>query len=79
VSSLHYLFSESLGEAEAEESCSQASQLIVRLRQPFDAFLLAQEWGGEYERITSDQDIIVQVKDMASVNDMMHVGTLKIS
>ncbi|OAX36550.1 hypothetical protein K503DRAFT_801939, partial [Rhizopogon vinicolor AM-OR11-026] len=38
-------------------SQSRALRLIVRLGQPFSAFLLAQQWGGEYMRIASDQNI----------------------
>ncbi|KAG1780715.1 hypothetical protein EV702DRAFT_1080116 [Suillus placidus] len=39
-------------------------RLIVRLGQPFSAFLLAQQRSGEYKRIASDRDIITQVKDV---------------
>jgi hypothetical protein len=53
-------------------------RLIVRLGQPFNAFLLAQQRGREYKRIASDRDIIAQVKDMASVQGMMDVRTLEI-
>ncbi|OAX34763.1 hypothetical protein K503DRAFT_868710 [Rhizopogon vinicolor AM-OR11-026] len=60
------------------ESESRALRLLVRLRQPFSAFLLAQQWGGEYKRIAADHDIIVQVKDMTSVRDMMDVRMLEI-
>jgi hypothetical protein len=67
---------ESPGE-NSEESYSQTLRLIVRLGQSFSAFLLMQ-WGGEYKRIASDQSIIAQVKDMASVNDMMDVRILEI-
>jgi hypothetical protein len=78
VSSLHDSLGESLGENEDSESYQQALRLIVRLGQPFSAFLLARQRGGEYCRIASDQNIIAQVKDMASVNDMMDVRTLEI-
>ncbi|OAX41551.1 hypothetical protein K503DRAFT_797882 [Rhizopogon vinicolor AM-OR11-026] len=57
---------------------SQALRLIVRLGQPFGAFLLAQQQSGEYKRIASDRDITAQVKDMASVHNMMDVRTLEI-
>jgi hypothetical protein len=53
-------------------------RLIVRLGQPFSAFLLAQQRGREYKRIASDHDIIAQVKDVASVQGMMDVRTLEI-
>ncbi|KAG1843657.1 hypothetical protein C8R48DRAFT_678697 [Suillus tomentosus] len=57
-----------------EEPGSRALRLVVRLGQPFDAFLLAQQRIGEYKRIASDYNIIAQVKDIASV-DNMDVGT----
>jgi len=60
------------------ESHSRGLRLIVHLGQPFAAFLLAQQWGGEYKRIASDHDIIAQVKNMASVRDMMDIRTLEI-
>jgi hypothetical protein len=60
------------------ESRSRALQLIVRLGQPFSAFLLAQQRGGEYRRVASDHDIIAQVKDVASVHSMMDIRTLEI-
>jgi hypothetical protein len=60
------------------ESNSQALQLIVRLRQPFSAFLLAQERGGEYKRIATNYDIIAQIKGNAFVRDVMDVRTLEI-
>jgi hypothetical protein len=60
------------------EAHLRALRLIVHLGQPFAAFLLAQHWGGAYKRIASDHDIIAQVKDVASVRDMMDVRTLEI-
>lgn len=58
----------------------RALRLIVRLGQPFGAFLLARQRGGEYKRIASDLDIIAQVKDVSgSVRKMMDVRTLEIS
>ncbi|KAG2339575.1 hypothetical protein BDR05DRAFT_613660 [Suillus weaverae] len=59
------------------ECRSRALRLIVRLGQPFGAFLLAQQRGGEYKRIASDRDIIAQVKDAASVHNM-DIRTLEI-
>ncbi|KAG2148638.1 WD40-repeat-containing domain protein [Suillus bovinus] len=53
-------------------------RLIVRLGQPFGALLLARQWGGEYRRIASDHNIIAQVRDMASVDDMMDIRMLEI-
>ncbi|KAG2117627.1 heterokaryon incompatibility protein-domain-containing protein [Suillus cothurnatus] len=60
------------------ESCSRALRLIVRLGQPFGAFLLAQQRGGEYKRIASDYDITAEVKDVSSVHTMMDIRTLEI-
>jgi hypothetical protein len=53
-------------------------RLIVRLGQPFSAFLLVQQRGREYKRIASDHGIIAQVKDVDSVDGMMDVRTLEI-
>ncbi|KAG2149068.1 uncharacterized protein EDB93DRAFT_358436 [Suillus bovinus] len=58
---------------------SRALRLIVRLGQPFSAFLLARQHSGEYKRIASNRDIVAQVKDMTSVRDMMDIRTLEIS
>ncbi|KAG2117648.1 hypothetical protein BD769DRAFT_1777979 [Suillus cothurnatus] len=71
---------DSFGEEELadSESYSRALRLIVRLGQPFGAFLLAQQRGGEYKRIASDHDIIAQVKDVTSVRSMMDIRTLEI-
>ncbi|KAJ8596598.1 hypothetical protein M405DRAFT_135145 [Rhizopogon salebrosus TDB-379] len=60
------------------EAHLRALRLIVHLGQPFGAFLLAQQWAGEYKRIASDHDIIAQVKDVTSVRDMMDVRRLEI-
>ncbi|KAG1763656.1 hypothetical protein EV702DRAFT_1157164 [Suillus placidus] len=60
------------------ESHSRALRLIVRLGQPFGAFLLAQQHSGEYKRIASDCTIIAQVRDVASIHNMMDVRTLEI-
>jgi hypothetical protein len=60
------------------ESDSQALRLVVRLRQSFSALLLAQQWSGEYKRISADHDIIAKVKNVVSVQDMMNVKTLEI-
>ncbi|KAG1794769.1 uncharacterized protein HD556DRAFT_1535973 [Suillus plorans] len=69
---------ESLGGSLVEEEPrSRALRLMVRLGQPFDAFLLVQQRVGEYKRIASDYNIIAQVKDIASV-DNMDVGTVEI-
>jgi hypothetical protein len=54
----------------------RAFRLAARLEQPFSAFLLAQQRGGEYKRIASDHDIIAQANDLSSIPDM--VMTLEI-
>jgi hypothetical protein len=54
---------------------SRALRLLVRLRQPFSAFLLAQQRSGEYKRIASDHDIIGQVNN---VGDPMDIKTIEI-
>jgi hypothetical protein len=79
VSPLHDSPEESLGDdgEVGSESHLRALRLIVRLGRPFSAILLAQQWGREYKRIASDQNIIVQVKDMTAVHDM-NVRTLVI-
>jgi hypothetical protein len=53
----------------------RAFRLLVRLGQPFSAFLLAQQRSGEYKRIASDHDIIGQVND---VGDLMDIRTIEI-
>ncbi|KAG2366250.1 hypothetical protein BDR07DRAFT_1396541 [Suillus spraguei] len=60
-----------------EERGSRALRLMVRLQQPFDAFLLVQQGVGEYKRVASDYNIVAQIKDIASV-DHMDVGTVEI-
>ncbi|KAG0699367.1 hypothetical protein DFH29DRAFT_1081318 [Suillus ampliporus] len=66
-------------EQELGDSESRALRLVVRLEQPFSAFLLAQQPGGEYKRIASDHDIIAQVTDVASVHNILGgVRTLEI-
>ncbi|KAG2126788.1 uncharacterized protein EDB93DRAFT_1257432 [Suillus bovinus] len=50
---------------------SRALRLLVRLRQPFSAFLLAQQRSVEYKKIATDHDIIGQVNDVVSVRDLM--------
>ncbi|KAG2364291.1 hypothetical protein BDR07DRAFT_1402050 [Suillus spraguei] len=60
------------------DSHSRALRLIVRLGQPFSGLLLARLRDGEFERIASDRDIVAQVKDMTSVDNMMDIRTLEI-
>ncbi|KAG2087803.1 WD40-repeat-containing domain protein [Suillus discolor] len=67
-----------LDEPEDDELVTRSLRLLVRLARPFGALLLAQQWGGEYKRIASDNNIIAQARDMASVNDMMDVRMLEI-
>ncbi|KAG2361368.1 heterokaryon incompatibility protein-domain-containing protein [Suillus spraguei] len=61
------------------QSHSRALRLIVRLGQPFDAFLLARQHSGEYKRIASDCNIVAQVREVAGSVHKMHVRTLEIS
>ncbi|KAG1823960.1 WD40-repeat-containing domain protein [Suillus subaureus] len=60
------------------EPAMRELKLMVRLRQPFGGLLLAQQWGGEYKRIASDNNITAQVRDTALVDDMMDVRMLEI-
>jgi hypothetical protein len=60
------------------ESRERAMRLIVRLGQPFSAFLLVRQRGTEYKRIASDHNIIAQVKDVHSVHGVMDIRTLEI-
>ncbi|KAG2142871.1 uncharacterized protein EDB93DRAFT_1252134 [Suillus bovinus] len=55
----------------------RALRLLVCIGQPFDAFLLAQQRAREYKRIASDHNIIAEVKNIASVNNM-NTGTVEI-
>ncbi|KAG2737900.1 hypothetical protein P692DRAFT_201874434, partial [Suillus brevipes Sb2] len=64
------------GKQEVVDQESRAFRLLVRLRQHFSAFLLAQQRSGEYKRIASDHDIIGQVYD---VGDLMDIRTIEIS
>jgi hypothetical protein len=54
----------------------RALRLLVRLGQPFGALFLAQQRGGEFKRIASDNNIIARVRDITS--SMMDVRTLEI-
>ncbi|KAG1887869.1 hypothetical protein F4604DRAFT_1675013 [Suillus subluteus] len=65
-----------LGGLPVEELGSQALRLLVRLGQPFGAFLLAQQRVGEYKRIASDHNIVAQVKD--TFIDNIDIGTVEI-
>ncbi|KAG2743754.1 hypothetical protein P692DRAFT_20168015 [Suillus brevipes Sb2] len=49
---------------------SRALRLIVRLGQQFNALLLIQQYDGGYKRIASDGDIIAQVRDTSSIQNM---------
>ncbi|KAG2357625.1 WD40-repeat-containing domain protein [Suillus spraguei] len=60
-----------------DSESTEALRLMVRLRQPFNVFLLARQRTGEYKRIVSDHNIVAQVKDISSV-DNMHIGTVEI-
>ncbi|KAG1791546.1 uncharacterized protein HD556DRAFT_642316 [Suillus plorans] len=56
---------------------SRSLRLMVHLGQAFSALLIAQQHVGEYKRVASDQYIIAQVKDPASI-DIMNIRTLDI-
>ncbi|KAG2364271.1 heterokaryon incompatibility protein-domain-containing protein [Suillus spraguei] len=55
----------------------RALRLMVRLGQPFSAFLLKRERRKEYRRVASDHSIIAQFSDTTCVDDMK-VRTLEI-
>ncbi|KAG2365169.1 hypothetical protein BDR07DRAFT_1354004 [Suillus spraguei] len=55
----------------------EALRLMVRLRQPFNAFLLARQRIGEYKRVASDHNIVAQIRDISFVGNM-DVGTVEI-
>ncbi|KIK34863.1 hypothetical protein CY34DRAFT_812605 [Suillus luteus UH-Slu-Lm8-n1] len=55
---------------------SRAFRLLVRLGQPFSAFLLAQQRSGEYKRIASDHDIIGRVNDIRNPMDIRTIEIL---
>lgn len=61
------------------QSHSRALRLIVRLGQPFSAFLLARQHSGEYKRIASDCNIIAQVREVSGSVHKMKIRTLEIS
>ncbi|KAG2340691.1 hypothetical protein BDR05DRAFT_500149 [Suillus weaverae] len=61
-----------------DELVTRGLKLLVRLARPFSALLLAQQRGGEYKRIASDNEIIAQVRDIASVVDIMDIRTPEI-
>ncbi|KIK33436.1 hypothetical protein CY34DRAFT_711456 [Suillus luteus UH-Slu-Lm8-n1] len=63
------------GKQEVVDEESREFRLLVRLGQPFSAFLLAQQRSGEYKRIASDHDIIGQVND---VRDLMDIRIIEI-
>ncbi|KAG2755173.1 hypothetical protein P692DRAFT_2068528 [Suillus brevipes Sb2] len=55
---------------------TRAFLLLVRLGQPFSAFLLAQQRNGEYKRIASDHDITGQVNDVGYLMDIKTIEIL---
>ncbi|KAG1720150.1 hypothetical protein EDB19DRAFT_1965798 [Suillus lakei] len=63
----------SLGDNEPPDSQSDTRELrlLARLAQPFRALLLAQQRGGEYKRIASDQNIIASVDDITRMDARM--------
>ncbi|KAG1895868.1 uncharacterized protein F5891DRAFT_1056442 [Suillus fuscotomentosus] len=72
--------SDSPGEEELSvdpEAHLRSLRLMVHLGQAFSALLVAQQRVGEYKRVASDQYIIAQVKDPASI-DITNIRTLDI-
>ncbi|KAG1817071.1 uncharacterized protein BJ212DRAFT_1350659 [Suillus subaureus] len=65
------------GGSSVEEPGSRALRLMVRLGQPFNAILLAQQRVREYKRIASDHHIVAQVEDITSF-DNIDVSTVEI-
>ncbi|KAG2360649.1 heterokaryon incompatibility protein-domain-containing protein [Suillus spraguei] len=65
-------------EPDYSDSYSRALRLIVRLGQPFAAFLLARQRDGAFKRIASGHDIVARVKDVTSIDNMMDVRILQI-
>jgi WD40 repeat protein len=61
-----------------DELVTRGLRLLVRLARPFGALLLAQQRGGEYKRIASDSNIIAQVTDITTVDNLMNTRTLEI-
>ncbi|KAG1796672.1 uncharacterized protein HD556DRAFT_280429 [Suillus plorans] len=53
-----------------DELVTRRLRLLVRFTRPFGALLLAQQRGGEYKRIASDNNIIAQVRDITFVDNM---------
>jgi hypothetical protein len=78
ASPLHELPVQSLGANSPVDSHSRELRLIAHLGEPFSAFLLAQQRGGEYKRIASNRNITARVQEMTAVRDMMDVRTLEI-
>jgi len=76
----HDFSSESSNLAVDSESDSRVLRLMIRLEQPFSAFLLAQEWARarEYKRIATDHNIIAQVEGGVWVRNVMDVRTVEI-
>ncbi|KAG2346794.1 hypothetical protein BDR05DRAFT_750178 [Suillus weaverae] len=71
--------SHSLVKQEVVDLESRALRLLARLGQPFGAFLLARQRGGEYKRVASDHDIVAQVvEDVISVPDLIDIRTIEI-
>jgi hypothetical protein len=56
---------------------TMALQMIVRLRQPFNALLLLREPGGEYKRVAAENEIIVQFRNRIRLKDI-HAEVLDI-
>jgi len=58
---------------------ARASRLLVRLRQPFGALLLASQKRGQYKRVATDSFIQVQIQAKTSLSELMaSIGTVDI-
>ncbi|KIK33225.1 hypothetical protein CY34DRAFT_813784 [Suillus luteus UH-Slu-Lm8-n1] len=71
----HHWSGDYTGKQEAVDEESRAFRLLVRLKQPFSAFLLAQQRSGGFKRIASGHDITGQVND---IGDQMDIRTIEI-
>jgi hypothetical protein len=50
---------------------ARALRLLVRLRQPFGALLLASQKRGQYKRVATDSFIQVQIRAETSLNELL--------
>jgi len=58
---------------------ARALRLLVRLRQPFGALLLASQKRGQYKRVATDSFIQVQIRVETSLSELMaSIGTVDV-